>query len=49
MSLPRGNRQSLKNEKPDFSPVEVLKLAFGPEKVLSFGYCGPEKLNWPAR
>ena len=24
--------------------VEVLKLALGPEKVMIFGQCGPEKL-----
>ena len=29
--------------------VEVLKLALGPEKVMIFGQCGPEKLIWPAR
>jgi len=31
-----------------FSPVEVQKLAIGPEKGLIFGKCGPEKLIWPA-
>jgi len=30
-------------------PVEVLKLAIGPEEVLIFGQSGPEKLTWPTR
>jgi len=29
-------------------PVEVLKLAIGPGKVLIFGQYGPEKLLYPA-
>jgi len=28
--------------------VEVLKFTLGPEKVLIFGQCGPEKLICPA-
>jgi len=29
-------------------PVEALKLVVGPEKVMIFGQCGPEKVVWPA-
>ena len=37
------------NEKKSFRPLEVLKLAVGPEKILIFGQCGPEQLIWSAR
>ena len=52
---PAKSQKVLKNEKLKFSPVEVLKLAIRPvkvlktEKVLIFGQCGPKKLIWPAR
>jgi len=44
---PTGPEKSWKIKK--FRPVKVLKLAIGPEKVLIFGQCDPEKLIWPAR
>jgi len=47
--VPTGPAQSskvLKNEK--IRPVEVPKLAVGPEKGLILGQCGPEKFIWPA-
>jgi len=37
-----------KNEKLNFRPAEVLKLATGPEKDPIFGQRGPEKLILPA-
>jgi len=43
---PAQSSKVLKNEK--IRPVEVPKLAFGPEKGLILGQCGPEKFIWPA-
>ena len=46
---PKGSHGSCSPEKwKKIRPVEVFKLAIGPEKVLVICQCGPEKLMWPA-